>query len=555
MNWSFLLILAIGAANAQYPEMTRIPGGQFQMGDHAGFVDPAHPSDELPIHAVTVDTFFIGTYHVTNNQYIAYLNSAFTQGLIEVRSGMVYRKGGSDIFCETRQSVDYSSIGFDGKTFTLLDARGDHPVVSIRWFGAIAYTNWLSEQQGLQACYDLVTGKCDFTKNGYRLPTEAEWEYAGRGGQYTPYYIFPWGDVGDPAQANWPLTPANPYQTGAYPWTTPVGFFNGKLKNKSDYNWPGSQSTYQTKDGSNAYGLYDMAGNAWQWVHDWYQTNYYASSPSKNPTGPDTGSPMPDGLPYHGMRGGNWYNGDQTDPGHGRVSNRNPGYFRGPQDPNHPYYHMSFRVARSATGLTTVSAASYAAVVAPGSIASAFGAGLSGTSVLINNRSAQVLGASTTQVNFIVPADTATGTATIAIGNLTGTMTVATVAPALFSASADGRGVAAAVALRIAADGKQTTQLLFDSSLKSLPIDVSRTGEQVLLLLFGTGMRNATQKTTATIGGVSVALAGPVAQGEFAGLDQVNLGPLPATLAGKGEVPIGLSIDGKPANTVTVNIQ
>jgi formylglycine-generating enzyme required for sulfatase activity len=93
-----------------------------------------------------------------------------------------------------------------------------------------------------------------------------------------------------------------------------------------------------------------MAGNVWQFVNDWYGQNYYGISPYDNPKGPDSGFIMPDGKPYRGMRGGNWYNGYPTggvNDGHSRVSNRNPSYYRGPQDPNHPWYHVGFRVVRN----------------------------------------------------------------------------------------------------------------------------------------------------------------------------------------------------------------
>ena len=401
------------AAQAQYPQFTLLPAGQFQMGDHYGFVDPEHPSDEVPVHTVWISSLVIGTYDVTNTQYVQFLNSAYSQGLIEVRNGLVYAKGGADLYMDTYQVLNYSSIGWDGAAFTVVDFRANHPV-GVTWFGAAAYTNWLSQQQGLQPCYDLTTWQVDFTKNGYRLPTEAEWEYAGRGGQYNPYYIYPWGNDADTTKANWPES-NTPYATGPYPWTTPVGFYNGQLHTKAEFGWPGSQQTYQTADGSNAWGLYDMSGNNWQWVNDWYENPYYSVSPYMNPPGPTeaAASPMPDGLPYRVMRGGTWYNSDAGDPGHGRVSNRDPAYYRAPDNPNTPYYHVSFRVARYAPALTTVSAASYSGVsVAPASIVSAFGSGLAGGTVTVTDstgavRSAQVLATVSTQINFVVPAATA----------------------------------------------------------------------------------------------------------------------------------------------------
>jgi hypothetical protein len=128
-----------------------------------------------------------------------------------------------------------------------------------------------------------------------------------------------------------------------------VGFYNGALRQKSDYNWSASATSYQTTSGINSYGLCDMAGNVWELINDWYGQNYYSLSPVDNPTGPTSGFIMPDGKPYRGMRGGNWYNGYTTttiNDGHSRVSNRNPSYYRGPQDPNHPWYHIGFRFAR-----------------------------------------------------------------------------------------------------------------------------------------------------------------------------------------------------------------
>ncbi len=340
------------APTPQAPVLVQVTGGQFDMGDHQGYVDPDHPSDEVPIHTVKVNSLYVGKYEITVQQYADFLNSAIVQATIEVRNGNVYGKGGSEVYFTTRQADPYSRIGWDGTQFSVLDSRGNHPVTSVRWFGAAAYTNWLSAQQGLQGCFDLTTGACDFSKNGYRLPTEAEWEYAGRGGQYSPYRIYPWGDVADFEKANWPNS-GDPYEVGDYPWTTPVGFFDGTLHQKADFGWPGSATLYQTKSGANAYGLYDMAGNAWEYVYDWYGQNYYSVSPSDNPTGPAAGTIMPDGKPYRGMRGGNWYNGDD---GHSRVANRNPSYYRGPEDPNAPYYHLGFRIVRPAETIPTPTA-------------------------------------------------------------------------------------------------------------------------------------------------------------------------------------------------------
>lgn len=328
-----------------YPSMTLIKAGQFVMGDHHGYVDPQHPSDELPLHTVKVDSFYIGTYELTNQQYCDYLNSAKILGQIEVRNNLVFATGDTNIYCFTKLYADYSSIGWNGTVFSVVDFRANHPVVGVMWFGAAAYCNWLSQQFNLPVCYNLTTWNCDFTKNGFRLPTEAEWEYAGRGGQYNPYYVFPWGnDSMTLSRANWP-TSGDPYETGAYPYTTPVGFFDGLLKLKSAYNWPGSATSFQTTNGVNAYGLSDMAGNVWELINDWYKQNYYSWSPYNNPLGPsyDSATIMPDGKKYRGMRSGNWYNGQW---GHSRVANRNPSYYRGPQDPNHPWYHIGFRVAR-----------------------------------------------------------------------------------------------------------------------------------------------------------------------------------------------------------------
>jgi len=324
------------------PELVLIPGGTFDMGCH----DTLGTDDELPVHTVSIDSFWLGNLAVTNEQYCVYLNSAFDNGLVEVRGGLVYATGDTNVFCETAGVADSgSSIYFSGDTFTVGQLRDRHPMVCVRWFGAAAYCNWLSAESGYAACYDLATGDCDFDRDGFRLPTEAEWEFAARGGEYPPYTTYPWGNNRDTLRTNWPRS-ADPYESGPNPWTTPCGFFNGELHLKQDFGWPGSQQTFQTADGANGYGLYDIAGNTWNWCNDWYGRRYYDSSPPENPRGPDSGTPMPDGKPYRCLRGGSWYNATRYPGDHSRSSNRDPAYYRGPGDPFGPWFQISFRVAR-----------------------------------------------------------------------------------------------------------------------------------------------------------------------------------------------------------------
>jgi len=322
--------------------MVRLPSGSYAMGDHHGLAeeDHGHKNDEVPIHEVDVSAFCIGLTEVTNAAFVEYLNDAVELGLVGMRDGFVTHASTNTVLCDTRESDSASQIVAENLHFVVANGRGDHPATGIRWYGAAAYCNWLSESLGYDSCYDEATWQCDLSQPGIRLPTEAEWEYAARGGNYDPYLVYPWGDDADPSRANWPNS-GDPYESGPQPWTTPVGFYDGSLKLKSELQWPGPQEEYQTRDGRNGYGLFDIAGNVWEWCNDWYEVDYYEGSSSDNPEGPTTGTPMPDSRPYHVLRGGNWYNGED---GHSRLSNRNCGHYRGPDDPDHSWYHVGFRI-------------------------------------------------------------------------------------------------------------------------------------------------------------------------------------------------------------------
>ena len=345
------------------PVFVRIPGGSYVMGDHVGFVDPDHPSDEIPLHNVTISPFYMATTLVTNSEYAAYLNAGLKSGLIEVRSGIVYAVGGSNIYFYTTTSVPLSTISYASNTFTVRSGRELHPVTGVRWFGAAAFANWLSARDGYTPCYDLASGASDLTKNGYRLPTESEWEYAARGGQTNPYYQFPWGDDtnADGRLSNWQGS-NDPWENGDYPHTTPVGFYNGSLRSKSDYSWPATDATYQTRDSTNGFGLTDMAGNVWQWVNDWYSNTYYqycvTNSITVDPPGPTSGDIMQGNLPWRAMRGGTWWNGGgQQFLGYSRVSNRDPSWSLGgspDSNPDSAWLQVGFRVMRPDKSSTPV---------------------------------------------------------------------------------------------------------------------------------------------------------------------------------------------------------
>jgi uncharacterized protein (TIGR03437 family) len=237
---------------------------------------------------------------------------------------------------------------------------------------------------------------------------------------------------------------------------------------------------------------------------------------------------------------------------------------------------------------TSVSAASFSASLAPSAIGAIFGAGLAkstqvatsqplptnlgGTTVNVfdpgNNTTlaAPLFFASAGQINFLVPPTAPTGILIISVlvdgvSIADGLVIMTPVAPALFTANSSGRGLAAAVVLRVKADGTQVFEPLsrFDSTQNAfvpVPIDFGADTDRIFLLLYGSGIRGRSALTAVSVqaGGTDapVSYAGP--QNDFVGLDQVNT-ELPRSLKGRGEITINLTVDGRPANAVTVTIK
>jgi formylglycine-generating enzyme required for sulfatase activity len=218
--------------------MVHVPAGSFIMGY-------APNSSSRPEHKVKVGAFFIDKCEVTQGAYSALM-----------------KENPSDTKRGLRKEDIATPIG------------KDYPVTRVSWFDAVRYCNARSTAEGLQPCYDVSTWDCDFSKNGYRLPTEAEWEYACRAGTSTTY--FSGNDVNDLIKyANyWP----------------DEGECNEAMADTGKWDKPLPELLPVGQKKPNPWGLYDMLGNAAEWCNDWYDENYYARSPEKDPKGPEYGA-------------------------------------------------------------------------------------------------------------------------------------------------------------------------------------------------------------------------------------------------------------------------
>lgn len=270
--------------------MVLVPAGTFTMGDTV-LVNCG--TDE---HQVTLThPFYIGQYEVTNQEYLEAVQWAYDNGYVNATSSSVTDNlDGSTVELLDLDDPD-CEIQFSGGVFSVRDAghgiNPDHPVKEVSWYGAVRYCDWLSLEEGLPRAYEhsgdwSCNGGDPYGAQGYRLPTDAEWEYAG---QYDDERIYPWGNEGpDCSRANY-------YECVG--WTTPVG------------SYPGAPLIGEDP-------LYDMAGNVWEWCNDWHTCNLGTFSQT-DPIGPASGS----GL-GRVLRGGAWDNSG----GPLRCANRNNYY-------------------------------------------------------------------------------------------------------------------------------------------------------------------------------------------------------------------------------------
>jgi formylglycine-generating enzyme required for sulfatase activity len=236
-------------------EFVEVPAGEFVMGTS----DPhGYPSDgEGPEHTVEISAFSIARHPITNDQFASFVDATGHRTTAE-QFGNTFVFAGllPDEFPETRAVATApwwrEVLGGDWRhpegPQSDISTRGDHPVVHVSWDDAMAFCRW----------------------SDTRLPTEAEWEYAARGGLAGSHY--PWGDEREPD---------GKHRMNVYQGQFPVG-------DTGDDGWIGTCPVGSFPP--NGYGLHEMTGNVWEWCSDWFDPTYYARSPRADPQGPTDGA-------------------------------------------------------------------------------------------------------------------------------------------------------------------------------------------------------------------------------------------------------------------------
>ena len=266
-NFSANVRVSVTADDSVLSGMALIPAGSFTMGDSLD-----GDSYALPLHTVYVSAFYMDKYDVTKALWDSVYQWATNHGY----------------------NFDYGAAG----------KASNHPAQSMTWYDAVKWCNARSEMAGKTPAYytsaaqtmvfrtGQINVQNDWVKwnNGYRLPTEAEWEKAARGG--LSGQRFPWGNTISESQANYYAYPNPPNSSG---YTYDLGPYSGYNTNFTSGGSPYTSPVDYFA--SNGYGLYDMAGNVWQWCWDWYGS--YSSGSQTDPRGPTSGSGRV-------VRGGSW---------------------------------------------------------------------------------------------------------------------------------------------------------------------------------------------------------------------------------------------------------
>jgi formylglycine-generating enzyme required for sulfatase activity len=247
-------LAALAGTGAHPRPLEAVPGGTYRIGDESVW---AYPGDgEGPPHDVELDAFRIDAHAVTNDEFARFVEATGWKTDAELY-GWSFVFGGllPDDFPDTRgvaqapwwRQVEGATWRHPEGTQSGLDGRGDHPVVHVSWHDAQAYCAW----------------------SGTRLPTEAEWEVAARGGRVGA--AFPWGDD---------LEPGGEHRMNVF-----QGEFPGGNTGADGYLGTAPVDAFEP----NGYGLYNVTGNVWEWCADWFDPSYYARSDVRNPRGPSSG--------------------------------------------------------------------------------------------------------------------------------------------------------------------------------------------------------------------------------------------------------------------------